>query len=147
MLNNLDYSRVLYYPAGGTDIQAILRFSNVVDTILSPTVSKYLTKNRYEDLFRTKCDTLNSHFGESLLEFVGTEEIDASIVRNHRFAECPLNLFSKPEEKQYMGAFRTYMDTDPKLFKFKFRRKIKRSGTSQVKLKSKSEVPMPWSKN
>ena len=124
MIQNLDYSRLLYYPAGGTDVQAILRFSHVVDTILSPTVSSYLTKDRYELLFNTKCKTLNNHFGTPTLELVDSATLDASFIRERKFVDEPAALFSESEKHQYMSAFKQYMDADPKIFKFKFKRTI-----------------------
>ena len=108
-LKNLDFSRVVYYPAGGTDLQAILRFSGVADTILSPTVSNYLTREKYEALFRLKCATLNSHFGENLLELDEVEEWDASFIRDRKFVAAPVGLFSEGDIQGYMAAFGQYM--------------------------------------
>ncbi len=72
-----DITKVCYYPAAGTDIQAILRFSHLTDTILAPTTSRYLTRQRQEDLFKAKCNTLNSFFGKPLLELVDVVDLDS----------------------------------------------------------------------
>lgn len=122
LLGGLDFSKVVYYPAGGTDLQAILRFSRVADTILSPTVSEYLTREKYEALFRLKCATLNAHFGETLLELSEVEDLDASFIRSRRFVEAPAGLFTEPEKREYMAAFRHYMALDPKVYRFRFLR-------------------------
>jgi len=126
-LRNLDFSRVVYYPAGGTDLQAILRFSGVADTILSPTVSNYLTREKYEALFRLKCATLNSHFGENLLELDEVEEWDASFIRDRKFVAAPAGLFSEGDIQGYMAAFGQYTHQDPRVYCFRFRRRIGRT--------------------
>ena len=41
------FASSLFYPAGGTDLQVLLRFSSLVDVVVSPTFSENLSVDTY----------------------------------------------------------------------------------------------------
>jgi hypothetical protein len=124
LFDNIDFSKTLFYPAAGTDIQVILRFSHLTDTIISATVSEYLTLERYEVLFRTKCDTLNNHFNCNMLEYCGVEELDNSFIKNNLRIAAPSGVFNRYDMDDYQRVFGEFARQEPHLYKFTFKRYI-----------------------
>ncbi|RTY35932.1 hypothetical protein EKD02_09005 [Chlorobium phaeovibrioides] len=122
-----DITKVCYYPAAGTDIQAILRFSHLTDTILAPTTSRYLTRQRQEDLFKAKCNTLNSFFGKPLLELVDVVDLDSYFEDEAKYLTGAEDIFSKEEQAVYMRAFMPLVPKRLSATKFVFKRTLGRT--------------------
>lgn len=116
-----EYKNCLYYPAGGTDIQVLLRFSDLIDTVLSPTLSNYLTIEKYDELFSAKCKDINDNYGTDVLRYVGYDILDNSFVNNKRLLAFP-PIFSKNEINLYMESFSSFIRKEIFVVNFKFER-------------------------
>jgi hypothetical protein len=127
ILNQLDISKSLYYPAGGTDVQCIMRFSHITKTVIAPTVSEYLTLNKYSEQFSIKCDTINEHFDEKVISFDGVVEEDAGLITRNKYIPFPSGVFSEAEKKIYMQAFNHHIHSEPRVYRFMFTRMIGRT--------------------
>lgn len=118
------FSKSIYYPAGGTDLQVLLRFSDISDTVISPTLSKNLSIEEYDRRFRCKCQHINSFYGHDVLTYEGYTELDSGFIRNNKFVGYPPGLFSQSEMEQYNNAFSQYFNKRNFVVQFNFIRKI-----------------------
>ena len=121
-----DISQVCYYPAAGTDIQAILRFSHLTDTILAPTASRYLTRERQARLFADKCEALNRFYGKPLLELIDVVDLDHHFASEPKYVKGPIDIFTKAGQIAYMKAFMPQVPERLSATRFVFRRRIGR---------------------
>lgn len=119
-----DISKVCYYPAAGTDIQAILRFSHLTDTILAPTASKFLTREVQKELFVAKCDALNAFYGKPLLELVDVVDLDHHFEGEPRFIRGGEDIFTTEEQIAYVKAFMPLVPIRLSATRFVFKRRI-----------------------
>lgn len=118
------FSESIFYPAGGTDLQILLRFSDISDTVISPTLSKYLTIDSYDKIFNEKCTHINLYYGNNIIEYVGYEIIQSDFIKNNKFIPFPKGLFEDSEIKKYQNAFSHYYSKDNFVVKFLFDRII-----------------------
>lgn len=119
-----EFSNAIYYPAGGTDLQVFLRYSDLSDTVISPTLSDYLDLDTYNRLFRQKCGNINAYFGRDILLYEGFEVMDSEwLERNRRVAEIP-NVFEEGEREDYEKAFGKYFRKPIKIIRFTFTRVV-----------------------
>jgi len=117
----------VFYPAGGTDVQIILRTSHHTRRIISPTVSDYLTPHRALELFRTKCEYLNRNYGTAMLEVLSVEDVPLDFdPRDHPIS--PPSYITPGEYRGYLDAFLPHFRPDNRrhapLQRFLFRRTV-----------------------
>ncbi len=114
ILTPSELENTLFYMGGGTDIQAILRFSHLTNLILSPTVSDYLDANEMTQIWTDKCDNLNQIYGQPVLELmevvdcssIAFENSNADHERNRSFRDFGSNpLLTDAEQRDYQAAF------------------------------------------
>jgi len=125
MLEN--FSKSIFYPAGGTDLQILLRFSDISSTVISPTLSEYLTIENYDKIFREKCAHINSYYGTSIIDYVGYEILQNDLIKNNKFIPYPNELFKNYEIQDYHRAFSHHYTKDNFIVKFLFNRTIGQS--------------------
>lgn len=121
---DIDFAKTFYYPGGGTDIQPLLRFSHLTDTILAPTVSRFLTREKMKELFSAKCSVLNRHFEENLLELVDVIDMDHVFDNEPLYVSGAQDIFSRHEAMEYMNAFSDKIPDRLSATGFVFRRRI-----------------------
>lgn len=121
-----DISKVFYYPAAGTDIQPMLRFSHLTDTILAPTLSSSLTRERMSWLFSAKCEALNSYYGKTLLELVSVDDFDHHLDAESLYVSGAEEIFTLEEQAAYMEAFQPLVPNKLSATRFVFKRRIGR---------------------
>ncbi len=80
---DIDFKQCMFYPSGGTDLQVLLRYSDIFQTVISPNLSAYLRPEQYEIVFRDRCDYLNKQYGEELLVYEGRTDIDTSFIEKN----------------------------------------------------------------
>lgn len=118
------FSKSIYYPAGGTDLQILLRLSDICDTVISPTLSEYLTIDNYEQIFKRKCIYINTHYQKEILKYEGYEILQSDFIKQNKFIDYPSGLFSNYEIEQYNTAFSHHFTKDNFVVKFNFIRVI-----------------------
>lgn len=82
MLNSFPNS--IFYPAGGTDLQVFFRLSDVSNTVISPTLSDYLTIDSYECIFKRKCNHINTFYKNEILKYDGYEILNSNIIKQNQ---------------------------------------------------------------
>jgi hypothetical protein len=122
-----NFSKSIFYPAGGTDLQILLRFSDISSTVISPTLSEYLTIENYERIFREKCAHINSYYDTNIIEYVGYEMLQTDLIKKNKFIPFPNGLFEDNEIRDYQKAFSYHYTKDNFVVKFLFDRTIGRS--------------------
>lgn len=118
------FSNSIYYPAGGTDLQVLLRLSDVSDTVISPTLSDYLSTEVYAEVFRNKCQHINDFYGREVLRYEGYEVLDSGFVEQNRYIGAPVGLFEQREMADYNAAFSRHFQKEIVVLKFNFIRVI-----------------------
>jgi hypothetical protein len=114
----------IYYPGGGTDLQVLLRFSDICDTVISPTLSDYLTIEKYDELFKLKCDNINSFYSDNILIYDGYDIVESDFIKQNKFIPYPQGLFTEGEISDYQEAFKHHYGKNNFVVQFKFRRII-----------------------
>lgn len=118
------FSKSIYYPGGGTDLQVLLRLSDISDTVISPTLSEYLTIDNYEEIFKRKCIYINNYYQKEILKYEGYEILQSDFIKQNKFIEYPPNLFSNHEIEEYISRFSHHYRKDNFVVKFNFIRRI-----------------------
>lgn len=119
-----NFSQSIFYPAGGTDLQVLLRFSDLSDTVISPTLSMHLIPPMYDSVFRQKCEHLNRYFGEKVLEYRGYEVLSSNFIEANKFIPFPEDVLSKSEREEYVEVFRNFYNQENFVLKYSFDRYI-----------------------
>lgn len=119
-----NFSKSIFYPAGGTDLQILLRFSDISNTVISPTLSDYLTIENYDRIFREKCAHINSYYNTNIIEYRGYEMLESDFIKKNKFISYPTGLFEDYEIREYQKAFSHHPKKENFVLKFLFSRTI-----------------------
>jgi hypothetical protein len=118
------FSSSLFYPAGGTDLQVLLRFSSLVDVVVSPTFSENLSVDTYHEVFQRKCAHLNAFYNRVELEYLGYELHPTDLIDFELFYTPPRGLFND-DDLEYYNSVVDYFKFDVKyIAEFRFKRKL-----------------------
>lgn len=110
MLSKSDFSECLFYPAAGTDLQPLLRFSHMCSTFVCPNVSSTYTPEKYVKVIDQKLKRLN-HWSSGILERV--YEVEPLTINDLDYSDhrnVPASVFSTSNQMEYMKAFKVHMD-------------------------------------
>ncbi len=118
------FSNSIFYPAGGTDLQVLLRLSDVSDTVISPTLSDYLSPEVYAEVFSRKCQHINNFYGREVLRYLDYEVLDSDFIERNRFIGAPAGLFQQREMAHYNEAFSRHFQNEVVVLRFNFMRVI-----------------------
>lgn len=102
---------MMYYPAAGTDIQVLLRFSHMITHIVAPNLSRILDTEEISRRFRIKCNTLNMYYNKELLTYDGFFKLDSSHFNEYMdYDLLDINKVIRPkkEREQYFKAFKDF---------------------------------------
>jgi len=119
-----NFSNSIFYPAGGTDLQVLLRFSSIVNTVVSPTLSHYLNVENYDNIFRRKCSHLNTFYNSPELEYLGYEIHSTEFLDLQRFNVLPEGLLNDNELQEYNNELDVFQFEERYIAKFNFKRKV-----------------------
>jgi hypothetical protein len=120
------FHRSMFYVGGSTDVQPLLRFSHLTDTLISPTLSDiYTDVESYERAFKSKCGHLNAYYGFNLLTYEGSERIAAEGVAPLFVNDFP-NVFTPEDIFKYRESFGGKVSSHEPVqaIRFKFTRTI-----------------------
>jgi hypothetical protein len=119
-----DFSKSLFYPAGGTDLQVLLRFSSLVDVVVSPTFSENLSVDTYHEVFQRKCAHLNAFYNRVELEYLGYELHPLDLIDFELFETPPQDILNQDELEYYKSQVFNIQFQERYIAEFKFKRKL-----------------------